>query len=68
MFSMYQLPVRPDVVGLANASLATIRSANAQIPQLGMPWGIMSNRRGTGGGLWGPSAELFQTDSGVTIG
>lgn len=42
---MYQLPQRPDVVGLANAALATIRAANMQVPVLKMPAALM-NRRG----------------------
>src|SRR6185503_10648153 len=34
---IYQVQVRPDVVGLAKASLAVIRGANAQVPRLTIP-------------------------------
>jgi|SRR6185503_6459291 len=34
---IYQFTVRPEVLGLAKAALATIRGANTQIPRLRMP-------------------------------
>lgn len=34
---IYQVSVRPEVAGLAKASLATIRGANTQVPRLTMP-------------------------------
>lgn len=46
---IYQYETRPEVVALAKASLATIRGANAQIPQLRMPRGLLSQASGRGG-------------------
>lgn len=37
----YQLPVPPGVVALAKSALQTMRMANAQIPQMGMPQFLM---------------------------
>lgn len=42
----YQLPPDPIFVGLAKASLETLRTANAQIPRLWMPGAV--TRRGPG--------------------
>jgi len=40
----YQTQVHPLVPGMAKASLETIRVANAQIPQMTMPFGISGRR------------------------
>ena len=47
----YQLPPDPVFVGLAKASLETIRTANAQIPRLVMPGAV--TRRGPGYNILG---------------
>jgi hypothetical protein len=38
--TMYQLPADPQLIGLAEDSLDTLRNMNAQIPRLRMPAGI----------------------------
>jgi hypothetical protein len=43
--TMYQLPPDPQLVGLAEDSLNTIRNMNAQVPRLRMPDGINRGRR-----------------------
>lgn len=43
---LYQLPPEPTITALAKASLNTLRQANAQIPVLQMPGGIMNDRSG----------------------
>lgn len=48
MFPIYQIPADPVVVGLATASLNTIRGANTQIPRLVMPTAL----RARGGGWY----------------
>lgn len=42
----YQMPADPVMIGLAKASLETLRTANAQIPRLWMPGAV--TRRGPG--------------------
>ena len=47
----------PSLMGLARATLQTIRKANVQIPRLRMPWGLPGGRSSYGsGGGYGASA------------
>lgn len=39
----YQVEASPELLGLARAAAATIRSANTQVPTLGLPVGLTAN-------------------------
>lgn len=56
---LFQVPVPPEVVALARASLNTIRNSNTQVPRLRMPSGLPGmgrNRFGWAGGYGGIAA------------
>jgi hypothetical protein len=68
----YQLPPDPAVISLAASSLATIRTANTQIPLARMPAGLPGMGRGWAGGSLLPAAgapsspKPFQLD-GISL-
>ena len=60
--SVFRIPVGPDIANMARATLNTIRNANIQVPELGMPDGMPSNRLwGGGGGSWLGGIAFAQT-------
>lgn len=54
LYPAYGLPISPDVAGLARASLNTVKNANAQIPRMRMPSGLVRP------GYYNPYSDITQ--------